>query len=155
MGNNLTKETMIADARKSTSCYFWLLVSLNKPLAYGNGFVISFKMRNTGICISQVLQCHLEIMFSNKIYIVMSFVRQVTQHCKIMWELIIITIQMSNHQETRLENSNQFAVSSIKWMSCGIAEIFFQRTRHNTMHSFAINKMQIFLLSRSMHQILH
>lgn len=44
----------------------------------------------------------------------MSFVRQVTQKCKIMWELTIITIQMSNHQETRLENSNQFAVCSIK-----------------------------------------
>lgn len=43
---------MIADARKSTSCYFLFIVtvvSLNKPLAYGNGFVISFKMRNTGI----------------------------------------------------------------------------------------------------------
>lgn len=117
--------------------------------------VFGCSMMEVLICISQVLQCHLEIMFSNKIYIVMSFVRQVTQRCKIIWELIMITIQMSNHQETRLENSNQFAVCSIKWMRCGIAENFFQRTRHNTMHSFAINKKQIFLLSRSLHQIMH
>lgn len=117
--------------------------------------IFGCSMMEVLIYISQLLQCHLEIMFSNKIYIVMSFVRQVTQKCKIIWELIMITIQMSNHQETRLENSNQFAVCSIKWMRCGIAENFFQRTRHNTMHSFAINKMQIFLLTCSMHQIMH
>lgn len=105
----------------------WLLLKW-ETLAFG------CSMMEVLICIGQLLQCHLEIMFSNKIYIVMSFVRQVTQNCKIMWGLIIITIQISNHQETGLENSNQFAVCSHKWVRCGIAEFFFQRTRHNTMH---------------------
>ena len=69
-------------ATKSTSCYFLLLISLNKPLAYGNGFVTSFKMRNTGIWLfydggfdmhQTVASMSPEIVFSNKIYIVMSF----------------------------------------------------------------------------------
>lgn len=67
---------------------FLFFVSLNKPLACGNGFVSSFKMRNTGIWLfydggfdmhRSVASLSPEIVFSNKFYIVMSFLRQVTQ----------------------------------------------------------------------------